>query len=212
MKCWHFVVTFADSRKKPRPSRKVFLSIIATKAFYMSTGTLWGRKRSFENNFVFFVFFRQGAVIFGPLPKSSNMIVETVLYVSIGTLWGKLFFFWTKKVCNYIMFAPSTNHIRVHGETLVASDYIFSAVLSNLPSTCPEEQFEGIFLREKFTNFNIFRKWLKKVRAFVKNFRTGLSKLLSTCPEVPFNYEKIWGEYKFLTFRILGEEFSTFGR
>ena len=170
------------------------------------------KKLQFGKHLRLFTLFWQGATISDPAAKSSIMVAKIAFLVPIGTLWEKIFF-WTKYICNFIMFVQWTKFFRVHGGIFLASGYIISAGLTELPSTCPEEQFEAIFvfLGGKNIFFNVFRHWLKKVRAFEKISRTGLSRLLSMCTEEHFgNRCTFWKTlFSFATSRTLSEEVST---
>ena len=87
-----------QAAEKVSTFRKGFSGMIATSALYLSTGTFWGRKCSFENNFVFFVFFRQGAINFGPLPKSSTWLSKLFSTCRLAHFEGNYFSFEQKLI------------------------------------------------------------------------------------------------------------------
>ena len=66
-----------------------------------------------------------------------------------------------------------------------ASEKDFSAGLSKLPSTCPENQFLEIFFKN-YGSRKRFRPLAEKVRIFCTIFSSRLANLLFTCPANDF--------------------------
>ena len=143
------------------------------------------------------------------------MVVKNAFDVPIGTLWGKPFSYWTKRNCVCL--------VRTINETSSGSwqnSFSFWLCFFNRFVTTPFylswRQFRGaFFVSEKtFVFSDVFRHWLKTVRAFVKFFRTGLPRLLATSPEEPFRDKCIFWRtlFSFESSPTLGEKFHQYSK
>ena len=168
---------FCRQRKKFQLSGKVFPAWLPQVNYTCPLERFEEEKAALKTILSFFVIFRQGANFFGPLPNSSNMIVETVLYVSFGTLWGKLFFFWTNFICNFFLFGHWTNSFVFRAKLFwLLSIFLRQDCQNCLLLVLKNSLRECFFPGEKIMFFNVFRHWLKKVRAFEKSFPDGFVK------------------------------------
>ena len=126
------------------------------------------------------------------------MVVKNAFDVPIGTLWGKPFSYWTKRNCVCL--------VRTINETSSGSwqnSFSFWLCFFNrfvkTAFYLSWRQLQGaFFVSEKKLCFRTFpdTDW-RKVEAFVKNFRMGSSRLLSTYPEDPFGDKCIFWKFCF---------------
>ena len=121
--------------------------------------------------------------------KKTGRVIKTAFYVCRGTIWHKTVFE-RKQILHFRIFSSKFSDL--HLKNL--------AGLSNLPSTSPKEQAEGINYGEKEIIQTSFRICERRFQTFAQDFWAEPWKMLSTYAEQGFQETSIFENLSFTDF------------
>ena len=121
--------------------------------------------------------------------KKTGRVIKTAFYVCRGTIWQKTVFE-RKQILPFRIFSSKFSDL--HLKNL--------AGLSNLPSTSPKEQAEGINYGEKEINQTSFRICERRFQTFAQDFWAEPWKMLSTYAEQGFQEKSNFENLSFYRF------------